>query len=122
MFRKMRGLSEFPDTSPAIGDVLSHLTSSVELDFGSQHPLHVTMLPNPSHLEAINPVAQGKARARQQLRKEGDYSPEDDAEPGDQVICLQVTMTETCTFLSAHLKVTKTLGQTVCFFFCTDSW
>lgn len=90
MFRKMRGLSEFPDNSPAIGDVLSHLTSSVELDFGAAHPLHVTMLPNPSHLEAINPVAQGKTRARQQLRKEGDYSPEDDAQPGDQVICLQV--------------------------------
>lgn len=90
MFRKMRGLSEFPDSSPAIGDVLSHLTSSVELDFGAGHPLHVTMLPNPSHLEAINPVAQGKTRARQQLRKEGDYSPEDVAQPGDQVICLQV--------------------------------
>ncbi|KAK2842480.1 hypothetical protein Q5P01_012680 [Channa striata] len=90
MFRKMRGLSEFPDTSPAIGDVLSHLTSSVDLDFGSGHPLQVTMLPNPSHLEAINPVAQGKTRARQQLRKEGDYSPEDDAQPGDQVICLQI--------------------------------
>uniref|UniRef100_A0A674NIP9 2-oxoadipate dehydrogenase complex component E1 n=1 Tax=Takifugu rubripes TaxID=31033 RepID=A0A674NIP9_TAKRU len=90
MFRKMRGLSEFPDNSPAIGDVLSHLTSSVELDFGAARPLHVTMLPNPSHLEAINPVAQGKTRARQQLRKEGDYSPEDDAQPGDQVICLQV--------------------------------
>ncbi|KAG8012767.1 putative 2-oxoglutarate dehydrogenase E1 component DHKTD1 [Nibea albiflora] len=90
MFRKMRGLSEFPDTSPAIGDVLSHLTSSVELDFGAGHPLHVTMLPNPSHLEAINPVAQGKARARQQLRKEGDYSPEDSAQSGDQVVCLQV--------------------------------
>ncbi|XP_072768008.1 2-oxoadipate dehydrogenase complex component E1 [Nerophis lumbriciformis] len=90
MFRKMRGLSEFPDTSPAIGDVLSHLTASVELDFGAGHPLHVTMLPNPSHLEAINPVAQGKARARQQLRKEGDYSPDEDAQPGDQVVCLQV--------------------------------
>ncbi|XP_034541856.1 probable 2-oxoglutarate dehydrogenase E1 component DHKTD1, mitochondrial [Notolabrus celidotus] len=90
MFRKMRGLSEFPDTSPATGDVLSHLTSSVELDFGAAHPIHVTMLPNPSHLEAINPVAQGKARARQQLRKEGDYSSEDNAQPGDQVVCLQV--------------------------------
>ncbi|KAM6937212.1 2-oxoadipate dehydrogenase complex component E1 [Xenentodon cancila] len=90
MFRKMRGLSEFPETSPAIGDVLSHLTSSVELDFGAGRPLHVTMLPNPSHLEAINPVAQGKTRARQQLRKEGDYSPEEDAQPGDQVICLQI--------------------------------
>ncbi|XP_054631558.1 2-oxoadipate dehydrogenase complex component E1 [Dunckerocampus dactyliophorus] len=90
MFRKMRGLSEFPDTSPAIGDVLSHLTSSVELDFGAGHPIHVTMLPNPSHLEAINPVAQGKTRGRQQLRKEGDYSPDEDAQPGDQVVCLQV--------------------------------
>ncbi|XP_060932679.1 2-oxoadipate dehydrogenase complex component E1 [Limanda limanda] len=90
MFRKMRGLSEFPDSSPAIGDVLSHLTSSVKLDLGAGNPLHVTMLPNPSHLEAINPVAQGKTRARQQLRKEGDYSPEDSAQPGDQVICLQV--------------------------------
>ncbi|KAM7002631.1 2-oxoadipate dehydrogenase complex component E1 [Tautogolabrus adspersus] len=90
MFRKMRGLSEFPDTSPAIGDVLSHLTSSVQLDFGATKPIHVTMLPNPSHLEAINPVAQGKARARQQLRREGDYSPEDKAQPGDQVVCLQV--------------------------------
>lgn len=90
MFRKMRGLSEFPDISPAIGDVLSHLTSSVELDMKAEQPLHVTMLPNPSHLEAINPVAQGKARARQQLKKEGDYSPEESAQPGDRVICLQV--------------------------------
>ncbi|CAN9498842.1 unnamed protein product [Ophioblennius macclurei] len=90
MFRKMRGLSEFPDTSPSIGDVLSHLTSSVELDFGAKCPLHVTMLPNPSHLEAINPVAQGKARARQQLLQEGDYSLEDGAQPGDQVVCLQI--------------------------------
>lgn len=94
MFRKMRGLSEFHDSSPAIGDVLSHLTSSVELDFGAGHLLHVTMLPNPSHLEAINPVAQGKTRARQQLRKEGDYSPEEHAQPGDQVICLQVVEQE----------------------------
>ncbi|XP_019737357.1 2-oxoadipate dehydrogenase complex component E1 [Hippocampus comes] len=90
MFRKMRGLSEFPDTSPAIGDVLSHLTSSVDLDVGAGPRLHVTMLPNPSHLEAINPVAQGKTRALQQLRKEGDYSPDEHARPGDRVVCLQV--------------------------------
>ncbi|KAM3870535.1 2-oxoadipate dehydrogenase complex component E1 [Diretmus argenteus] len=90
MFRKIRGLSEFPENSPSIGDVLSHLTSSVELEFGAGHPVRVTMLPNPSHLEAINPVTAGKARARQQLRQEGDYSPDDHAQPGDQVICLQV--------------------------------
>lgn len=106
MFRKMRGLSEFPDTSPAIGDVLSHLTSSVELDFGAGHPLHVTMLPNPSHLEAINPVAQGKTRARQQLRKEGDYSPEDKAQSGDQVVCLQVLLHNNASTTPAAMKFT----------------
>ncbi|XP_029290325.1 2-oxoadipate dehydrogenase complex component E1 [Cottoperca gobio] len=90
MFRKMRGLSEFPEISPATGDVLSHLTASLELDFGAAQPIRVTMLPNPSHLEAINPVAQGKTRARQQLRQEGDYSPEENAQPGDRVVCLQV--------------------------------
>ncbi|XP_029472672.1 probable 2-oxoglutarate dehydrogenase E1 component DHKTD1, mitochondrial [Rhinatrema bivittatum] len=90
MFRKMRGLSEFPEDSPAIGDVLSHLTSSVDLDFGSHRPLHVTMLPNPSHLEAINPVAVGKTRGRQQSRQDGDYSQDSAAEPGDKVICVQV--------------------------------
>ena len=90
MFRKMRGLSEFPENSPSIGDDLSHLTSSVELNFGAGHPLHVTMLPNPSHLEAINPVTQGKARAREQLKQEGDYSPHENGQPGDKVVCLQV--------------------------------
>ncbi|XP_063304293.1 2-oxoadipate dehydrogenase complex component E1 [Pelobates fuscus] len=90
MFRKMRGLSEFPENSPAIGDVLSHLTSSVDLDFGSPRPLHVTMLPNPSHLEAINPVAVGKTRARQQSLADGDYSTDSSAQPGDRVVCLQV--------------------------------
>uniref|UniRef100_A0ABK0L2R4 2-oxoadipate dehydrogenase complex component E1 n=1 Tax=Rattus norvegicus TaxID=10116 RepID=A0ABK0L2R4_RAT len=89
MFRKMRGLSEFPENVAAIGDVLSHLTSSVDLDFGAHRPLHVTMLPNPSHLEAINPVAVGKTRGRQQSQEDGDYSPNGSAQPGDKVICLQ---------------------------------
>uniref|UniRef100_A0A2K5MI61 2-oxoadipate dehydrogenase complex component E1 n=1 Tax=Cercocebus atys TaxID=9531 RepID=A0A2K5MI61_CERAT len=90
MFRKMQGLSEFPENFSATGDVLSHLTSSVDLDFGAHHPLHVTMLPNPSHLEAVNPVAVGKTRGRQQSRRDGDYSPDNSAQPGDRVICLQV--------------------------------
>eukprot|EP00079_Xenopus_tropicalis_P034369 XP_017948140.1 PREDICTED: probable 2-oxoglutarate dehydrogenase E1 component DHKTD1, mitochondrial [Xenopus tropicalis] len=131
MFRKMRGLSEFPENSPAIGDVLSHLTSSVDLDFGSHRPLHVTMLPNPSHLEAINPVAVGKTRARQQSVSDGDYSTENSALPGDKVVCLQVhgdasvsgqgIVTETFTLSnlphyriggSIHLIVNNQLGYT----------
>lgn len=90
MFRKMRGLSEFPENSPSIGDVLSHLTSKVELDFGAGHPLNVTMLPNPSHLEAINPITVGKTRGQQQVKENGDYSSDPNSQPGDKVICLQV--------------------------------
>ncbi|XP_015685071.1 probable 2-oxoglutarate dehydrogenase E1 component DHKTD1, mitochondrial [Protobothrops mucrosquamatus] len=91
MFRKMQGLSEFPEKSPAIGDVLSHLTASVDLDFGSHRPIHAILLPNPSHLEAINPVAVGKTRGRQQTLLDGDYSLASSAQPGDKVICLQVS-------------------------------
>ncbi|XP_077194045.1 2-oxoadipate dehydrogenase complex component E1 isoform X1 [Paroedura picta] len=90
LIRKMRGLSEFPENSPAIGDVLSHLTASVYLDFGSHQPIHAILLPNPSHLEAINPVAVGKTRGRQQSLLDGDYSLDSSAQPGDKVICLQV--------------------------------
>ncbi|KAI0220197.1 hypothetical protein LSAT2_028293 [Lamellibrachia satsuma] len=50
MFRKMKGKSEFPPSVEACGDVLSHLTASVDLQFGAGS-VHVTMLPNPSHLE-----------------------------------------------------------------------
>lgn len=47
-----------------IGDVLSHLTSTTTLDFDSKS-VSVTMLPNPSHLEAANPFAVGRSRVEQ---------------------------------------------------------
>ena len=50
--------------------------------------LHVSMLHNPSHLEAANPVALGKARARQMyMYEEGT---EKDCIVGDRVICVQM--------------------------------
>ena len=57
----------------------------------------MTLIPNPSHLEANNPVAVGKTRGRQQSLREGDYtsgndaaSGKDAAQAGDRVLCLQV--------------------------------
>jgi 2-oxoglutarate dehydrogenase E1 component len=46
------------------GDVKYHkgYSSDIELD---GHRLHLTMAPNPSHLEAVNAVVVGKCRARQ---------------------------------------------------------
>lgn len=46
------------------GDVKYHKGYSVDRSF-SGGMLHLTLASNPSHLEAVNPVVQGKARARQ---------------------------------------------------------
>lgn len=93
MFRKLKGKYEFPDEFRGTGDVLSHLTSSTDISYGGKS-VHVTLIPNPSHLEANNPVAVGKARGRQQSLGEGDYSKvsggESSARAGDRVLCLQV--------------------------------
>ncbi|MFM7322021.1 MAG: 2-oxoglutarate dehydrogenase E1 component [Armatimonadota bacterium] len=49
------------------GDVKYHqgYERTIELDGGS---LHVTLAPNPSHLEFVNPVVMGRARAAQEIR------------------------------------------------------
>jgi 2-oxoglutarate dehydrogenase complex dehydrogenase (E1) component-like enzyme len=46
------------------------------------------MLPNPSHLEAVNPVAMGKTRAKQYYTLLKD-SP-DNCMLGDQAMCVQL--------------------------------
>jgi len=83
MFRKMKGLPEFPPEQSGAGDVLSHLCASI--DIGG---VHVTMLPNPSHLEAVNPVAVGKARGRHMTKGTGEYS--ESGQMGDTAICVQI--------------------------------
>lgn len=63
MFGKMSGVPEFPsdeEHSRIIGDVLSHLQVSTKMANGKD----VSLLPNPSHLDAINPAAMGKARSK----------------------------------------------------------
>ncbi|GFE61499.1 2-oxoglutarate dehydrogenase E1 component [Geobacter sp. AOG2] len=46
------------------GDVKYHKGYSAEIDVSGTR-LHLTLCPNPSHLEAVNPVVEGKSRARQ---------------------------------------------------------
>nr|CAD7402421.1 unnamed protein product [Timema poppensis] len=89
LFRKFKGLSEFPTNVKATGDVASHLISSVDLNVGDTS-LHVTVLNNPSHLEAVNPVSMGKTRARQQSLGDGNYSSVNAFRWGTKVINLQI--------------------------------
>lgn len=52
---------------------------------------HATMLPNPSHLEAVNPVVMGKARAKHMASNSGDYNlGSENGLTGDDVLCVLV--------------------------------
>ena len=46
-----------------VGDVKYHMGASRAIKGGAQVEMHVAMPPNPSHLEAIDPVLEGMARA-----------------------------------------------------------
>ncbi|KAJ3786016.1 Transketolase, pyrimidine binding domain-containing protein [Lentinula aff. detonsa] len=88
LFHKIRGGAEHPADLGVEGDVISHLVSSVQLEYdGAREPLKASLLPNPSHLEAVNAVALGKTRAKQySLLK----THPDDCQLGDKVMCVQL--------------------------------
>ncbi|ODM99756.1 putative 2-oxoglutarate dehydrogenase E1 component DHKTD1, mitochondrial [Orchesella cincta] len=88
IFHKMKGLSELPSDALATGDVLTHLYTSVDLKVEESN-VHVSLLPNPSHLEAVNPVAAGKVRAKLKHLKCYDYADSDD-QSNPRVLCIQV--------------------------------
>jgi 2-oxoglutarate dehydrogenase E1 component len=63
-------LAEFKDpvrsaahSGSFVGDVKYHMGASRAIKDGHELDMHVSMPPNPSHLEAINPVLEGMARA-----------------------------------------------------------
>ncbi|PWA01136.1 hypothetical protein BB558_002789 [Smittium angustum] len=87
IFNKVQDKSEFPDPNLA-GDHASHLPADATLVYDNGNSTKVSLIPNPSNLEACNPLALGKARAKQMniLNK----LPDSNCELGDKVICVQV--------------------------------
>lgn len=69
MFREFAGGSFKPDSVAGSGDVKYHLGASADIET-SGHTVHVSLQPNPSHLEAVDPVVCGRIRAAQD--DEGD--------------------------------------------------
>jgi len=57
-----------PETVAGDGDVKYHLGYEAELMTTSGKTVEVRLAANPSHLEIVNPVVEGKARARQRIR------------------------------------------------------
>lgn len=56
-----------PDLVAGDGDVKYHLGFESKRDTRDGHTVRLSLAANPSHLEAVNPVVEGKARARQRL-------------------------------------------------------
>jgi 2-oxoglutarate dehydrogenase E1 component len=54
-----------PESVDGDGDVKYHLGFSSDRVNSSGKPIHVSLTPNPSHLEAISPVVEGRTRAKQ---------------------------------------------------------
>ncbi|MEX2455756.1 MAG: multifunctional oxoglutarate decarboxylase/oxoglutarate dehydrogenase thiamine pyrophosphate-binding subunit/dihydrolipoyllysine-residue succinyltransferase subunit, partial [Balneolaceae bacterium] len=54
-----------PETIQGSGDVKYHLGAKGQYETNSGKPIEVELLPNPSHLEAVNPVVEGATRATQ---------------------------------------------------------
>jgi probable 2-oxoglutarate dehydrogenase E1 component DHKTD1 len=98
---QMRALPTLPPSLPPsqfTDDVLSHLFTTATLPVPSSSSssageIKVHLLPNPSHLEAVNPVALGFARGlqvpfRSALGSEGEGKKA--YELGDEVLSLQI--------------------------------
>ncbi len=61
LFNEFSGGSANPDEVGGSGDVKYHLGTSSDREFDNVK-VHLSLLPNPSHLEAVDPVVLGKTR------------------------------------------------------------
>ena len=59
--------SSLPDWVLGDGDVKYHQGYSRDFHARGGRTVHISLTPNPSHLEAVNPVVEGKVRAKQNL-------------------------------------------------------
>ena len=75
IFHEFQGGSTVPSDIEGSGDVKYHMGASSDREFDGQ-TVHLSLTANPSHLEIVNPVVLGKARAKQafDLREEAEGS------------------------------------------------
>ena len=77
IFHEFKGGSASPDEVEGSGDVKYHLGASADREFNGNR-VHLSLTANPSHLEIVDPVVLGKARAKQDKLAEqprGDVVP-----------------------------------------------
>jgi 2-oxoglutarate dehydrogenase E1 component len=72
IFGEFEGTS-IPDQTMGSGDVKYHMGYSSEVTTTSGKNIYLKLMPNPSHLEAVNPVVVGFARAKADTLYDSDF-------------------------------------------------
>lgn len=72
IFTEFEGTA-IPDQSFGDGDVKYHLGFSSQVRTPSGKDVYLKLVPNPSHLEAVDPVVEGFARAKADIMYQSDY-------------------------------------------------
>lgn len=71
IFSEFEGTAK-PDLTMGDGDVKYHMGYSSDIQTPEQYKVHLKLAPNPSHLEAVNPVVEGFLRAKIDHSHKGD--------------------------------------------------
>jgi 2-oxoglutarate dehydrogenase E1 component len=71
IFNEFEGGASHPEEVGGSGDVKYHLGTSADREFDGNN-VHLSLTANPSHLEAVDPVALGKVRAKQDQLNDTD--------------------------------------------------
>ncbi|MEO8413868.1 MAG: 2-oxoglutarate dehydrogenase E1 component [Ginsengibacter sp.] len=72
IFTEFEGNS-VPDTTMGSGDVKYHMGYSSEIESTAGKKVHLKLAPNPSHLEAVDPVVIGFSRSKADVIYDSDY-------------------------------------------------
>jgi 2-oxoglutarate dehydrogenase E1 component len=72
IFNEFEGAST-PDTTMGSGDVKYHLGFSSVVQTADNKEMYLKLCPNPSHLEAVDPVVVGFARSKSDVLYQSDY-------------------------------------------------
>jgi 2-oxoglutarate dehydrogenase E1 component len=72
IFSEFEGTAKLDQTMGS-GDVKYHMGYGSEVPTSAGNIMHLKLMPNPSHLEAVNPVVEGFSRAKADIMYESEY-------------------------------------------------
>jgi len=126
----------FDQDSPFSGDVKYHLGYSTDVKTDEGKSVHLSLCPNPSHLEAVDPVVEGLTRSKIDFKYNGDEEKiapiliHGDASVAGQGIVYEVLQMEKLNGYSTggtiHLVINNQIGFTTNYLdarsstYCTD--